>query len=60
MEIQYAASDDLFLSAFENNYSPDIAVMITTFLIHLLVLAGQGVFVLFSLKLSHELSPEQA
>ena len=25
MEIQYAASDDLFLSAFVNNYSPDIA-----------------------------------
>ena len=46
----FAASDnDLFLSTFVDN-STDIAVMITTFLIHMSVLAGQGAPIPFSTK----------
>ena len=48
----FATSDkDLFLYAFVGN-STGIAVMITTFLIHMSVLAGQGAPVSFSMKFS--------
>ena len=55
MEIQQVVSlhldKGLFLCAFVGN-STDIAVMITTFLIHMSVLAGQGAPVSFSMKFS--------
>ena len=48
----FTASDkDLFLYAFVGN-STGIAAMITTFLIHMSVLAGQGAPVSFSTKFS--------
>ena len=51
MEIQQVVLLDLFLYAFVGN-STGIAVMITTFLIHISVLAGQGTPVSFSTKFS--------
>ena len=48
----FATSDkDLFLYAFVGN-STGIAVLITTFLMHMLVLAGQGAPLSFSTKFS--------
>ena len=55
----FATSDnDLFLSAFVD-YSTDIAVSITAFLIYMSVLAGQGAPVPFSTKFRHEQRLEQ-
>ena len=48
----FATSDnDLFLSTFVD-YFTDIAMLITTFLIHMSVLAGQGAPIPFSMKFS--------
>ena len=46
-----ASDNDLFLSAFVD-YSTDTAVLITAFLIHMSVLAGQGAPLPFSTKFS--------
>ena len=54
----FATSDNLFLSAVVK-YSTDIAVMITAFLIHISVLAGQGAPVSFTTKFSYEQRLEQ-
>ena len=45
------SDNDLFLSTFVD-YSRDIAVLITAFLIHMSILAGQGAPVSFSTKFS--------
>ena len=47
------SDNDLFHSEVVD-YSTDITVLITVFLIHMSVLGGQGVPVPFSMKFSHE------
>ena len=48
----FATSDnDLFLTGFVD-YSTDIAVLITAFLIHMSVLAGEGAPISFNTKFS--------